>query len=357
LALSRHHSADYRAPFWSVDSTEANRALAYWRAGGYYPEPMGHDGFSGTNTPLTGQTDLGLHSADYRAPEWVLDGTEVSRVLAYWRIGAYHLDATGLDGYAPSAAGGGAGRGGGDAVTVTQSTGAGYHPSGTTAITNTFSHTGQLLSLLWRASVPSPWQIQSVSGNGGPEYRQESGEIVLTGALSSNVLETVLHVAIPLWDRSERSVLTEAEYQLAGSANYSATNPEPIALSPQDSDGDGLPDGWEEHYSGDPTGMTANADTDQDGATDFDESVAGTDPTNRHSVLTVRLPAAPGTNGVLLQWPSVTNRFYSVARSTNLLEGFNPVATDIPATAPTNLFTDPIDDRGHIYYHLNVEAP
>ncbi|NCA91612.1 MAG: hypothetical protein EOM92_22700, partial [Gammaproteobacteria bacterium] len=41
------------------------------------------------------------HSADYRDARWQIDSSEASRVLAYWRAGVYHVEASGEDGYAP----------------------------------------------------------------------------------------------------------------------------------------------------------------------------------------------------------------------------------------------------------------
>jgi uncharacterized delta-60 repeat protein len=92
-----YHAADCRDPRWVMDGTEVNRVLAYWRAGAYHVDAAGLDGYGAG----TGSTNGPLHSADYHDPRWVIDGTEVNRVLSYWRAGGYHLDASGLDGYAP----------------------------------------------------------------------------------------------------------------------------------------------------------------------------------------------------------------------------------------------------------------
>jgi len=52
-----------------------------------------------------------------------------------------------------------------------------------------------------------------------------------------------------------------------------------------DSDGDGMPDGWEVQYGLNPTsGTDASADADLDGATNGAEFLAGTDPTSAASV-------------------------------------------------------------------------
>lgn len=100
--FKRHHSADYRAPSWALDGTEMNRVLAYWRAGAYRIESLGSDGYAPTNRPGLGNTNGIRHSADYRPPYWTLDVTEVNRVLSYWQAGGYVVDAKELDGYAPT---------------------------------------------------------------------------------------------------------------------------------------------------------------------------------------------------------------------------------------------------------------
>jgi len=98
------HSADFRTPLWAIDGTEVSRVLAYWRAGAYHIHAGGADGFA----PGAGSTAGPRHSADYQEPFWAIDSTEVSRVLAYWRAGAYHPSPSGADGFAPGPASGGA---------------------------------------------------------------------------------------------------------------------------------------------------------------------------------------------------------------------------------------------------------
>ena len=99
LLEAAYHTADYRAPFGQMDGTEVNRVLSYWRAGGYHRDAAGADGFA----PGVGATNGLRHAADFRAPYWQMDGTEVNRVLSYWRAGGYHPDPNGVDGYAPGA--------------------------------------------------------------------------------------------------------------------------------------------------------------------------------------------------------------------------------------------------------------
>jgi hypothetical protein len=134
-------------------------------------------------------------------------------------------------------------------------------------------------------------------------------------------------------------------------------------------------------------------DADHDGLANWQEYVAGTDPTNTASrlVITAIAPALgtnytetvvfrPATNIVIrgvtcswedhwatqrvyevvghsVTWPGVTGRVYSVEVSTNLLnwtalEG----ATDLPGRSPDNTFTDRLPSNVK-FYRVKVRLP
>jgi hypothetical protein len=91
------HAGDYREPSWFFDGTEVNRIVTYWRTGQYHSDPIGFDGYA----PGPGAKSGTRHTADFRPPFWIIDGVELNRALGYWRRGAYHPDSAGYDGYAP----------------------------------------------------------------------------------------------------------------------------------------------------------------------------------------------------------------------------------------------------------------
>jgi hypothetical protein len=107
--------------------------------------------------------------------------------------------------------------------------------------------------------------------------------------------------------------------------------------------------------------FSSSTDSDGDGMCDWAEIVAGTSPSDSQSCFKLSFPATgprpPTGNGLILQWPSASNRFYYVDRSTNLTVGFNQsVATNLPATPPMNTHTDTTANAGVPYfYKVRVE--
>lgn len=98
-----------------------------------------------------------------------------------------------------------------------------------------------------------------------------------------------------------------------------------------DSDTNGLPDIWESlHGPGPGTGFDL-LDSDGDGMRNDAEWIAGTDPTNRESVLRVqtRPDAAPGIHA--LEWAAASGRFYAVYQAEALDQVFTPLAGNLAA--------------------------
>jgi hypothetical protein len=103
-----------------------------------------------------------------------------------------------------------------------------------------------------------------------------------------------------------------------------------------DADGDGIPDAWENNFGFSPTNsMDATNDWDGDTLSNWQEYVAGTDPTNGLSYLKVeRVLAGDGVNGqARLEFQAVSNRTYTVLWSDRAQGGAWGRVADVPATA------------------------
>lgn len=121
---------------------------------------------------------------------------------------------------------------------------------------------------------------------------------------------------------------------------------------PYDADGDGLPDQWEIAQFGE-TKRDGSGDFDGDGSRDGDEWIAGTQPTDGLSRLTVQIDREPGA-GYRLRWPSAPGRNYTVYRSTDF-QVFAPVAIALPATGSETSWVDSEILSGQAFYRVQVQ--
>jgi subtilisin family serine protease len=124
-----------------------------------------------------------------------------------------------------------------------------------------------------------------------------------------------------------------------------------------DSDGNGLPDWWEQAYFGTLTGTDPNADPDHDGASNLAEWLAGTNPTNSSSALKLLPPIVTGTNAVIIRWQSAAGKSYRLEWATNPVAGFSGVVrSNITATVPLNSEADRTILPGQPrYYRVRLE--
>ena len=126
-----------------------------------------------------------------------------------------------------------------------------------------------------------------------------------------------------------------------------------ITDSQDDSDGDGLPDSWEEQYwpgdlSHSPGDMASNG-VDTVWAT----YIAGLDPTDENAVFLISV-FRPLTSGNILHWQNVSGRVYSVWWSSNLLSSFQPLETNLPWTEmPYTDTNHTAEEKG--FYKIDVE--
>lgn len=231
------HRVDYRNPPWQIDATEAGRILAYWRAGRYHIEPTGLDGYA----PGPGNTRGVRHAADFQEAWWVIDGAEASRILSYWRAGGYHADPTGLDGYAPGLAASSlmmrraAQSSFPQAIQQLQSA---AQAGETLDLQVTLNHGGDLLSLLARPELPTGWTITAVTGDGNPQLM--NNDILFTAQILPNPLTFQYQVRLPATAQGLYDLHTALEYQSTDMINpatlYAAEDPLSVTVTASDDD-------------------------------------------------------------------------------------------------------------------------
>jgi hypothetical protein len=100
----------------------------------------------------------------------------------------------------------------------------------------------------------------------------------------------------------------------------------------------GAPSWWLSRYNLETNEMTALLDGDGVGAMNWCEYLAGTDPTNKESVLKVSVLS----DGMSVVWPGVAGRVYSVYQTTNLAVPFGlaPGGSNLTANPQGNTYTN-----------------
>ena len=203
------------------------------------------------------------------------------------------------------------------------------------------------------------------SGDGPYTYQwQKTGTNILD---ATNAVYTLTSAA--LTDAGNYAVLVSSTY---GTTSTNAV----LTVEERWTTTHPTPESWLEKY-----GFTGDfeqhslEDTDRDGMANWQEYVAGTDPTNALSGLVMSSPVPVlGTNytdvihgtktqrvyeviGHSMTWPGVVGRVYNVEYSTNLFNWLNlEGATDLPGLSPDNTVTDMPPARVK-FYRVKVRLP
>ena len=158
----------------------------------------------------------------------------------------------------------------------------------------------------------------------------------------------------PVGTRSYRLVL-DAD-QLSGDVNLTNNEVQVGLTLWVDEDGDGLPKEWEEANGlSDSDPDDGNRDSDDDGLTDRQEYLAGTDPRDPSSVLRPGSILREETEDGLstkLSWSSVAGRRYRVERSFDMVT-WSVLRAEVIAEPPLNSITDTdVAPDGRAFYRL-----
>jgi hypothetical protein len=108
-----------------------------------------------------------------------------------------------------------------------------------------------------------------------------------------------------------------------------------------DTDGDGLPDWWEQTYFGSVTGATAGADSDGDGLSNLQEFLAGTVPTDSSSALRIVAILTSGPD-ILIRFSSASGKRYLVEYKNGLSDtSWSTLMDNIPGNGSILQIIDP----------------
>jgi hypothetical protein len=109
---------------------------------------------------------------------------------------------------------------------------------------------------------------------------------------------------------------------------------------------------------GDAIANSIDTDDDNDGVDDLSESIAGTDPLNANSYLTIADLTIDPEGTSYLHWSSASNRLYYILCSTNLeTEAWISILGPITGTPPLNVEMIPLSSSNHEFYRIGVEEP
>jgi hypothetical protein len=115
---------------------------------------------------------------------------------------------------------------------------------------------------------------------------------------------------------------------------------------------------WLQSYGLSTAAAQTYADSDNDGMNNWQEWVAGTDPTSAASVLRL-LPPVVAPAALLLRWNSDTNHVYFIERASGLgsTPAFSLLQSDVPGQDGTTTFTDPTaPSDAAAFYRVGIDS-
>ena len=120
-----------------------------------------------------------------------------------------------------------------------------------------------------------------------------------------------------------------------------------------DRDSDSLPDWWERWYFLSETTASPALDSDGDGQSNALEYLTGCDPNDATSRFDARMAIDQQSGGCALRWPSAEGRIYRIESSVDC-QTWELLQANIPATAPENQYTAPVEGD-HRFFRIVLE--
>jgi hypothetical protein len=120
---------------------------------------------------------------------------------------------------------------------------------------------------------------------------------------------------------------------------------------------DGIPDTWRLLNFGtvSNTLSAANADPDGDGANNWQEYIAGTNPLDATSVFKFLPGTTQAGAAFTLQWPSVVNKNYTLQSSPAPGSGWTTIASNLLGNSQVLQWTDTNASAGARFYRAEVQ--
>lgn len=180
---------------------------------------------------------------------------------------------------------------------------------------------------------------------------EASGSLVIPGGSSSTAVD-IVPVDDGLVEENLQVLFTLEEDGAYGMAGADSAV---VLIVEDDTDGDGMPDDWESQYGLDPGTPGGDENSDTDVYTDYQEYVAGTDPTDGKSRIVFEGEAADA--GCSLSFETVVGRWYRVEWNDDLRSSaWSVLADELAGTGGTIEVSDSTPEAWR-FYRLCVEIP
>ena len=129
-----------------------------------------------------------------------------------------------------------------------------------------------------------------------------------------------------------------------------------VFTTTDDLDLDGMGDAWESTFFS-TTDQDGSGDYDGDGMTDWEEWVAGTDPTNETSQLAIESVRSDAAGRFALSWSSATGKTYFVLGATNMQESQWSTLHTADGNGTPMVYTNRDDAAKLQFYRIGVNLP